>query len=203
MCSAGKPTVNCPRARSARLKGPILQPMGKSMAVSNRNRKALDKVLAFGSPRRRYPPKTESLEFWPIRLNGWEYAPRTEGRFSWQKEEIMAASESKIMAEAMKRLTPEERFNLPKNLSTHKKLTAAQKGAFEKLKGIKAQLEKEHGAMTPIRFQGSRSRGPEDRRGPRGEESARVGSEQVGIAFRIGRRRQRSFLRRSAGRIFF
>ena len=56
----------------------------------------------------------------------------------------MAASESKIMAEAMKRLTPEERFNLPKNLSTHKKLTAAQKGAFEKLKGIKAQLEKEH-----------------------------------------------------------
>jgi hypothetical protein len=56
----------------------------------------------------------------------------------------MAASESKIMAEAMKRLTPEERFNLPKNLNTHKKLTAAQKGAFEKLKGIKAQLEKEN-----------------------------------------------------------
>lgn len=55
----------------------------------------------------------------------------------------MAASESKIMAEAMKRLTPEERFNLPKNLTTHKKLTAPQKGAFEKLKGIKAQLEKE------------------------------------------------------------
>jgi hypothetical protein len=55
----------------------------------------------------------------------------------------MAASESKIMAEAMKRLTPEERFNLPKNLNTHKKLTAAQKGAFEKLKSIKAQLEKE------------------------------------------------------------
>lgn len=78
------------------------------MAVSNRNRKALDKVLAFGSPRRRYPPKTESLRYmpekgltagdcegydkgilpfslcciiWPIRLNGWEYALQTEGRF--------------------------------------------------------------------------------------------------------------------------
>lgn len=55
----------------------------------------------------------------------------------------MAASESKLLAEAMNRLSAEEKANLPKNLDTHKKLTASQKGALEKLKLIKAKLRKE------------------------------------------------------------
>jgi hypothetical protein len=55
----------------------------------------------------------------------------------------MAASESKLLAEAMSRLSAEEKANLPKNLDTHKKLTASQKGALEKLKSIKAKLKKE------------------------------------------------------------